>query len=295
MKNFLPNQKLTYRHFCLKIPRVLDETPCSQAIGLIRQSYASWRNSRSSFLWYTTRSAVKNHIPSEMAKELIAIFRTVYHLWFLVCQRVLPQLHLHLLLHHFHHRSQHRPTEIQYRRTDTPKIQYQKEVEVWVESFGETRCMSPQKPKTLKNGNQKKYKEIYRMNCVIGYWNSWRIWLMKALQKSFGETPEQGQDTSKSSHELLMEPRAKVEPCSGKQCIYALSEGSELWHLLEDENNNVFLLKTCWYSRAQSRTFWWLGYSGSQNPQWRKWIAEQSSTCRGGTWLGNTVDTIIPV
>ena len=31
---------------------------------------------------------------------------------------------------------------------DTPKIQYQKEVEVRVESFGETRCMNPQKPKT---------------------------------------------------------------------------------------------------------------------------------------------------
>ena len=29
---------------------------------------------------------------------------TVYHLWFLVYQRVLPQLHLHLLLHHLHHR-----------------------------------------------------------------------------------------------------------------------------------------------------------------------------------------------
>ena len=33
--------------------------------------------------------------------------------------------------------------------------------------------------------------------------------------------PEQGsQDTSKSSHELPMEPRAKVEPGSGKHSIY---------------------------------------------------------------------------
>ena len=52
-----------------------------QAIGLIRQSYASWRNSRSSFLGgnsvrimgiLTTGSAVKKHISSEMARELIA-------------------------------------------------------------------------------------------------------------------------------------------------------------------------------------------------------------------------------
>ena len=40
--------------------------------------------------------------------------------------------------------------------------------------------------------------------------------------------------------------------------------------------------------------FWWLDYSGSKNSQWRKWIAEQSSICRGCTRFGNTVDTIIP-
>ena len=37
--------------------------------------------------------------------------------------------------------------------TDTPKIQYQKEVEVRVHSFGETRCMNPQNPKTKKKEN----------------------------------------------------------------------------------------------------------------------------------------------
>ena len=37
--------------------------------------------------------------------------------------------------------------------TDSPKNQYQKEVEVRVKSFGETRCMNPQKPKTkIKKG-----------------------------------------------------------------------------------------------------------------------------------------------
>ena len=49
---------------------------------------------------HTTGSAVKNHISSEMARELIAKNPTMCHLWFLVYQRVLPQLHLHLLLHH---------------------------------------------------------------------------------------------------------------------------------------------------------------------------------------------------
>ena len=130
-------------------------------------------------------------------------------------------------------------------------------------------------------------------------------WLQKFRENLVDEStstepwgnPEQGsQDTSKSSHELPMEPRAKVEPDSGTHSLQknALSEGPKLWYLLEDENNRSFLQKTCWYSRAQSGKFWWLDNSRSQKPQWRKWIA-QSSICRGGTRFGNAVDTIIPV
>ena len=132
---------------------------------------------------HNTGSAVKNHISPEMTEELIAIYRTMYHSWFLVYQRVLPQLHLHQLLHHLHH-------TIPYLMSiDILKIQYQKEGEVRVESFGESRCMKPQKPKTkIKMRNAKKYKEIYRMTCLIGYRNSAKIWLMKVLQQRLGET-----------------------------------------------------------------------------------------------------------
>ena len=131
-----------------------------------------------------TGSAVKNHISSGMARNVIAICPTMYHLWFLVYQRVLPHLHLHLPLHHLLHRSQYRPTE----QTELLKLQYQKEVEVRMESFGETRCMNPQKPKTkIKMRSQKKYKEIYRMSCLLGYRNFERTWL-KVLYQSFGET-----------------------------------------------------------------------------------------------------------
>ena len=70
------------------------------------------------------------------------------------------------------------------------EIQCKKQVEVRVESFGETHCMQPQKPKTkIKMENQKKYKEIFRMNCLFDCRNSGRIWLMKVLQQSFGGTP----------------------------------------------------------------------------------------------------------
>ena len=40
--------------------------------------------------------AVKIHISSKMARKLIALQQTMYHLWFLEYQRVLPQLRLHL-------------------------------------------------------------------------------------------------------------------------------------------------------------------------------------------------------
>ena len=89
-----------------------------------------WGNSVRIMGIHTTGSAVKNHVSSEKAKDLFATYRTMYHLWFLVYQGVLPQLHFHLLLHHLHHRIPYLMS------TDTPKIQYQNEVEVRVESFG---------------------------------------------------------------------------------------------------------------------------------------------------------------
>ena len=49
--------------------------------------------------------------------------------------------------------------------------------------------MNPQKPKTkMKMRSAKKYKERYRMSCLIGYRISKRIWLMKVLQQILGET-----------------------------------------------------------------------------------------------------------
>ena len=176
-----------------------------QTIGLDCQSYASWRNSRCSFLGETLwgswvyvpldqRSKTTSH-QKRQENLLIAIHPTMYHLWFLVYQRVLPQLHLHLLHHHLHHRIPYLMSK------DTPKIQYQKEVEVRVKSFGETRCIDPQKTKTIIiMRNAKKYKEIYLMNCLIGYRNSERMWSMKVLQQSLRETPR----ARKSRHFQVM-------------------------------------------------------------------------------------------
>ena len=75
--------------------------------------------------------------------------------------------------------------------------------------------MNPQKPKTKSKNRESTdvQREIYRMNCLIGCRNSGRVWLMKELQKSFGEyLMQRSADTSSSSHEPPMEPRAYVEP-----------------------------------------------------------------------------------
>ena len=128
---------------------------------------------------HTTGPAARNHISTRVARELIAQNQIRCHSQSLVYQRVPLQLpHLHH--HHLHHGI---PCLMS---ADTPKIQYQEEVEARVKSFGEKRCKNPQKPKTkIKVVNQKKYKEIYRMNCLIGYRK--RIWLMKVLQRSLGK------------------------------------------------------------------------------------------------------------
>ena len=48
--------------------------------------------------------------------------------------------------------------------------------------------MNIQRPKTKIKKVSQKYKEIYRMNCLIGYRNSERIWLLKVVRQSHGET-----------------------------------------------------------------------------------------------------------
>ena len=119
--------------------------------------------------------------------------------------------------------------------TDVQKIQYKKEVEVRVESFGETRCMNPQKPKTkFKLENQKKYKEKKAYE-LPDWLHEFRENLVdESVLTEPCEKPRAGsQDTSKSSHELPMEPRAKVEPGSGEQSIYA--------HFLKDPNRDICL------------------------------------------------------
>ena len=127
----------------------------------------------------TTGPGVKNHISPKRARELIAIYQTMYHSWSLVFRRV-PLQRPHLLHHHLHHKIPNLP------KTDTPEIQYPKEVEVRVKRYGETRCINRQNPKKKKD--TKKYNAICCMSCRTGFRISERTWSIKIVLQSHGDT-----------------------------------------------------------------------------------------------------------
>ena len=200
--------------------------------------------------------------------------------------------------HYPHHRSPYRLTEIQYWRKEVWKLQYQKEVEVRMKSFGATRWMNPQNPRTKikKKGIRRSTKRYI----------AWIAWLATGTQGEFGwwkyfRRGSGRPDAEECRHFQFVswtsnEAASKSGTGFGKaQCIYAHSEGSELWNVLEDQTNKVFLQKTCQRSHAQSGKFRWLDYCRSQKSEWTKWISEQSSICRGGTRLGNPVVTVLLV
>ena len=126
-------------------------------------------------------SGQKPHL-TKRAKELIAICQTMCHSKSLVYQRV-PLRCPYLLRHHLHHKIPYLMS------TDAPKIQYQKEVEVRVKSYGETRCINQQKPKTkLQMKDAKKYKAIYCITCRTGCRISEKFWSMNVILQNHGET-----------------------------------------------------------------------------------------------------------
>ena len=93
---------------------LLDETPAVLSLVKLCEDHG---------YTYHWLSGQKPHLIRN-GKRIDCIFRTLYHLWFLVYQRVLPQLHLQQLLHHLHHRIPYLMS------TDTHEIHYKKEVEV---------------------------------------------------------------------------------------------------------------------------------------------------------------------
>ena len=91
------------------------------------------------------------------------------------------------------------------------------------------------------------------MNCRIGCRSSKRIWSMNVVFQSHGEPWAWISRHCQSFAWITNGVASKSGTGFGQAwCLHALSEGPKLRHLIEDENNEGFLQKTCWYSRAQS-------------------------------------------
>ena len=126
---------------------------------------------------FTTGSAVKNHISPKMARELIAICQTKCHSQSLVYRRV-PLQHSTPISSGFS--SQDSVFDVRrYAESQCPK-----EVEVRVKSYGETRCLDKQKPKTktkIKMKDATKHTAIYCMTCRTGSRSSEKNWSTKVV------------------------------------------------------------------------------------------------------------------
>ena len=153
--------------------------------------------------------------------------------------------------------------------------------------------MNPQKPKTKNEESEEVQRDFSHE--LPDWLQEFRE--MKVLQQSLGRNPEQGsQDTSKSSHELPMEPRARVEPGSGEHSVYT--------HFPKDPNCDLCLKTKITMASCRRR-------AGTVVPRAEhldglmtadhKVLSEESESrnnhryARGGTRFGNSVDTIIPV
>ena len=158
-----------------------------QTIGLIRQSYASWGNSRSTFSRgnsvrimgiSTTGPAVQNHISSEMERELIAIYRTMYHLWFLVHQRVLsPTSPSSSLQDSVIDVNRHTSNPVPERCGSTSE-----------ELRGTPLHKPTENENKTKTKDAKTYKAIHCMTCRTCCRISERLWSMNVVLQSHGET-----------------------------------------------------------------------------------------------------------
>ena len=75
--------------------------------------------------------------------------------------------------------------------------------------------------------------------------------------KPRGNPAPEDRHASSSYHELPSESRAKAEPGSGEHSVFShFPEDPNCDICSKTKNNKGLLQKTCWYSRAQSGTFW---------------------------------------
>ena len=105
-------------------------------------------------------------------------------------------------------------------KADTPKIEYTKEVEVRVKSYGELH-----KPTETENKNENEGREEVQSDLLRDLPDWLQDFREDLVDESSPTKPRRNpapkdQDTASSSLELPVESRAKVEPGSGKHSVY---------------------------------------------------------------------------
>ena len=232
---------------------------------------------------HTTGSAVNNHISLKMERKSNAKNRTTYHLWFLVYRLVLPQLHLHPLVHHLHHRIDSVFDVNRYTENPVP------------ERSGSTSGELRRDPlhETTETGNKTKngeFEEVQREKSQeLPGWlqESSGDLVDESTSTELWENPEQGsQDTSKSSREFPTQPRAKVEPGSAKHRAFT--------HLPKDPDFDICLKTkiTKVSCRRRAGTVVPRAITADHNPPGEENEFDVQSR---GTRFGNSVVTILPV
>ena len=215
----------------------------------------------------------------------------MYHLWFLEWQWVLPLLRLHLPRHHFLHRIPYLMS------TETPNSIRKKWKYEWGAAGKPAAWIHRHRKTKLKMENWKKYKEIYCMTCRIGCRCSKRIWSMKVVLQSHGETLSldiEALPVLLMNYQGSREQKWNLTRVSTVY-LHSLPERPKLRYLLEDENNKASRTRCAGTVGPKAETFGDSNYCGSQNSQWRKWITHQSSIRRCGKRFGNTVVAILLV
>ena len=269
-----------------------------QALGLFRQSCISSRNSRSAFSVETLRGtwahvssgkAVRNHISSKMASELISIY--FYYVPFMVpgipasSSSITPS-------------SASSPSASQESTSEnSDSVSENRDVEAPVSErnrgVNEELRGDPLHDST-ETENQNKNRESKEVQRDISH--ELPDWPHELRENVVDESTSEGRRedlmqrrvfTSSSSHRPPAEPRCAYLVLVSTVYLRTFCRVQNVNICFDVQNNKGFLQKRRRRSRATSGTYRRLDHCRSQSSKWRKWIEEQSPICFGGTRLGN--------
>ena len=231
--------------------------------------------------------AVKIHFSSKMARELIVIFQlcTIDGSWF-------------ISEFFFNYTSPTSPSSSSQDSLFDVNRYTENPVPETSRSVGEELRGDPQHESTeTGNKNQKEESEVQRdMSHELPGWLQEfreRIWLMKILQQSLGETQSKEVETLPMNFQSSLEQKWNRVRVS---TVYVRTF------------RRIRIVEYAWRRKLQGpraedamaepysvQKFWWLDNSRSQGPKRQLRITQQSSICCGGARRGHPMDPVISV